>query len=308
VLAWVGLGRMLTSQASNPFEPNPNARHEAQAAIRRAFALNPNSPDAHFALGQYHNNVEQNYESCIDELETAERLGLRDAELYSSLGFVYLRMGQFDKAMDYLKESYLREPTSEAAIGAMTYSSTLLRRYEDADRYATRLIALDPSRPESYLAKVMTHFMWKGAADARTTLAETKEFVDPFDVLTGGHDGQGPGFWEFKLLDRSPDDLIKEYTSRFKPYIGPRYYTNLQMLYRQAGDSITSHAYFDSARIVIDSLIRLNQENQAPGLPEMTADLHTTLAMAATYAGENELALREGRAGMEALSIAECHL
>jgi len=70
----------------------------------------------------------------------------------------------------------------------------------------------------------------------------------------------------------------------------------------------TSRAYFDSLLTVIDSLIRLNQQNRAPGLPEMTADLHSSLAWSASRAGEHELALREGRAAMEALSISSCHL
>ena len=308
VLAWTGLGRMLIYKASNPYDPDPNARDEALTTIKHALALNPNAPEPHFAMGLYHNLVEQNYESCIDELERAERLGMRDGELYGQLGYVHARMGNFNKAAEYLKEGYLRDPTSEEALGTMAYASTLLRRYEEADRYAARLIALDPTRPQSYIARLLARFHWKGPAAARSVLKEAQQFVDPFDIMSGGHDGQGPDLWEYNLLDRSPDNLIETYKSRLKPGIGPQYYTNLQQLYKLAGDSVTSRAYFDSAHVVFDSLIRLNQQNLAPGLPEMTADLHSSLAMAASLAGENELALKEGRAAMEALSIAECHL
>lgn len=308
VLAWSGLAEMHLWHATDALEPTPGAREKALATIKHAMALDPNAPEPHYVMGGYYNAVEQDYESCIDELETAERLGMRNADLYSSLGYVYQRMGQFDKAMEYLKEGYLLEPTSEGALGALSSICTLLRRYEDADRYATRMIAMDPSKPASYVTKLTNRQIWKGSAGAREVLSEAKEFVDPFEILTGGPDGYGAGLWEFKLLDRTPADLINAYKSRYKSKIGPQYFMTLQILYKQAGDSASSYAYFDSARVVIDSLIRLNEATRAPDMPLMTADLHSTLSVSASYAGEHELAVKEGRAGMEALSISTCHL
>ncbi len=308
VLAWAGLGEMLIGHAVDALEPDPSARDKALATIKHALALDPNAPEPHYVMGGYHNAVEQDYESCIDELEKAERLGMRNAELYSALGYVYQRMGQFDKAMDYLKEGYLLDPTSEIALGNLSFSCTVLRRYEDADRYSTRMIAMDPSKPESYVPKLQARHLWRGSAGAREVLAEAKEFVDPFEVLTGGPEGYGPGLWEFNLLDRSPADLIDAYKSRYKSKIGPQYFTTLQILCKQAGDSVASYAYFDSARVVIDSLIRLNVATRAPDMPLMTADLHSSLSAAASIAGEHELAMKEGRAGTEALSISTCHL
>lgn len=308
VLAWAALGETQLWHAVDALEPTPGAREKALATIKHALALDPNAPEPHYVMGGYHNAVEQDYESCIDELETAERLGMRNADLYSSLGYVYQRMGQFDRAMDYLKEGYLLEPTSEGALGALSSSCTVLRRYEDADRYATRMIAMDPSKPESYVTKLTNRHLWKGSAGAREVLAEAKKFVDPFEVLTGGPEGYGPGLWEFRLLDRSPADLIDAYKSRYKSKIGPQYFITLQILYGQAGDSLASYAYFDSAHVVIDSLILLHEAARAPDMPLMTADLHSTLSVSASYAGEHELALKEGRAGMEALSISTCHL
>lgn len=308
VLAWSGLAEMHLWHATDALEPTPGAREKALATIKHAMALDPNAPEPHYVMGGYHNAVEQDYESCIDELETAERLGMRKAELYAALGYVYARMGQFEKSMDYCKEGYLLDPTTESSLGMMANSCMVLRRYEEADRYATRLIAMDPSKRESYGPKIEIQHRWKGSAGAREVLAEAKKHLDPFEIMAGGPEGHGMGLWEYKLLDRNPADLIDAYKARHTPKIGPEYFSTLQILSKQTGDSVVSRAYFDSVRVVIDSLIRLNEANRAPDMPLLTADLHSWLSNLASYAGEHELALKEGRAGMEALSISTCHL
>lgn len=85
----------------------------AEESARRALALNPVLPQAHFLLGEVELAREQARDAIAD-FEKERELNPLDGAVYERLGDAYIRMGDFDRAQQALDRAILLEPNTNA--------------------------------------------------------------------------------------------------------------------------------------------------------------------------------------------------
>jgi tetratricopeptide (TPR) repeat protein len=120
----------------------------AEESARKALALNPNLPQAHFLLGEI---ALANGKSAdaITELEKERDLNPLDGAVYERLGDAYIRTGDFDRAQQALDRALLLEPNTNAPF--ILLGKVLLKQQNSlmAKMYLERALQIDP---KNYMA------------------------------------------------------------------------------------------------------------------------------------------------------------
>lgn len=83
--------------------------------LRRLIALRPTHAHAFNALGYTLADRNERLEEARDLIENAHKLAPEDSYILDSLGWVYYRLGQNERALGYLQRAYLARPDSEIA-------------------------------------------------------------------------------------------------------------------------------------------------------------------------------------------------
>jgi len=83
--------------------------------LRRLIALRPTHAHAFNALGYTLADRNERLEEARDLIENAHKLAPEDSYILDSLGWVYYRLGQNERALGYLQRAHLARPDSEIA-------------------------------------------------------------------------------------------------------------------------------------------------------------------------------------------------
>lgn len=84
--------------------------------LRRVIELRPDYAHAYNALGYSLADRNQRLPEALKLIEKAHELAPDDAYILDSLGWVYYRLGDLDKAQKYLQQAYDAKPEAEVAI------------------------------------------------------------------------------------------------------------------------------------------------------------------------------------------------
>jgi serine/threonine-protein kinase len=161
------------------YDPTPERLSRVRAALDRALALDPQSPDAHLALGDYYAIVDQGPERVLEEYLSAARRRPNDSELATRIAWIRRSQGRFDEAMAELQRAFALDPRDVVLAEALGNTYRPLARYSEANRYYDIAIALAPDKSEAYAQKA-AGYMEQGRMDrARVTLESSPE-VDQF--------------------------------------------------------------------------------------------------------------------------------
>jgi TolB-like protein/tRNA A-37 threonylcarbamoyl transferase component Bud32 len=265
------------------YDPTPARvalqRTEAETALRLA----PTLPEAHMAMGVWHYYV-RDYEAALDELEVAARDLPNDATLVQLIGYVNRRMGNWSEVFAAVDRSAAIDPRNADVWGDLgAYSFQITHRYPEAARAYDRAIVLAPDVPDWATGRAWLFLEWQGELDSlRTVLA---------DLPPATRARREVSFWypELALWERQPDTLLglvregrsiaREDQRGYVP--GFLYAAWAQQL---RGDMAAAHAAFDSARLVVDSAVREQPEDER---------VHAALGYALAGLGDREGARRE---------------
>ncbi len=119
------------------------AVRKAQAALLQAIELDPDHADAHLLLGLGY--ARQNYHrEAFDTLYRATQLGRVDANVLAHLGISSTVLAEYDRAVDYLKQSLDLQP--DLILALYHYGDALLMadRADEALKPLERVIELSP--------------------------------------------------------------------------------------------------------------------------------------------------------------------
>ena len=97
---------------------NERADHmdEVERLLRQVIALNPDNAQAYNALGYTLADHNKRLSEALDLINQALDLAPNDPFILDSMGWVRFRMGQLDRAAEYLRRAYVQSP--QADIGA----------------------------------------------------------------------------------------------------------------------------------------------------------------------------------------------
>jgi serine/threonine-protein kinase len=143
-LAYAALSRSWWALGDITGEDVAEANRKARAAAERAVAEDPNSAEAHAALGQILVSVDRNARGAEAEYRRALELDPASAEPKIGLASVIGNFGQIEEAVELLQQAVQLEPLSTNAHFDLARLLTSLGRYDEAVRSVNKAIQLQP--------------------------------------------------------------------------------------------------------------------------------------------------------------------
>jgi serine/threonine protein kinase/Tfp pilus assembly protein PilF len=266
----------------------------ARKAVDRALELEPDLPEAHWALGNYYYHGHLDYDRALKEFAVARQKLPNDSDLLSGIGYVQRRQGKFEEALANLKRACELDPLSNIAVFEVGQSFVLMRNYPEAMRCYDRAISLAPDLPNAYNWKAWLCLLWEGSIEnARAVVEEAfKNISSPEEFRTG---------WLITLdvyegnYQKALDGLssLKSGDGEDQFYFIPKAMRYAE-IYRYMNDNELAKKYYDEARNILEAKIQEDPND---------ARFRSSLGIAYAGLGLKEDAIREGKKGIDLLPI-----
>ncbi|HEU5218331.1 MAG TPA: tetratricopeptide repeat protein, partial [Gemmatimonadales bacterium] len=270
------------------YDPSParaaRQREEAEAALRLA----PDLPQAHVAMGLAHFWGRREYRRALDEFAIALKVLPNDAKLWTLIGAVHRRLGNWDEVIAAFQRAAQLDPRDAEMFldqGGNTYD--LMHRYAEAVRAFDRALSLAPDLHLAAVQKGWAYVRWQGQLDTlRAVLSRT-----PSDAELGPGGSRVAQVVLLLYLERQADSLLRALmVSRVDVFEGVFFFVPRSLVagwaHHLRGDRLAARAEFDSARVLLDSVIK-----------ELPDDwrVHAARGLALTGLSRRDEALREAR-------------
>jgi len=263
----------------------------AKSALDRAMALDPDQPAVHQAYGLYYYWGFRDYETALEHFNLALQNQPNNSDIIFCIGYVQLPMGKWETAAANLSKAAELDPRSylSSAYAYLTYLN--MRNWAEAERFADRCIFIAPENDGSYPPKAEVYLLSKGDIEkARGVYQEALETVGP-GILAGVRS-------YIEILARNYQkalDIIEDEGFGYGYTLFGRYVTKA-IIYSYMGRPEQAAAYFDSARVHYEELIKNNLDDYL--VPQYTTP-HGNLGIAYAGLGRREEAIREGKRAVE---------
>ena len=270
------------------YDPSPQRLVRQREAAETALRLAPELPQAHVAMGLAHYWGRRDYRRALDEFNVALRGLPNDAWLWSLIGFINRRLGNWEEVDAAFEKSTQLDPRHANLffdLGGNTYHLT--RRYADAIAALNRALTLAPDLHAAAVFKGLVYLNWKGELDTLRAVLEQL----PSDAALGGLGTAREQRVVLLLRERNPDSLLALLGSaRDAVFEGYAFFlpTSLYAAWAHElrGDDVAAQAAFDSALLLLDSVLA--------ALPDDWR-IHAARGLALAGLGRRQEALREAR-------------
>ncbi|MBI3983185.1 MAG: protein kinase [Gemmatimonadetes bacterium] len=270
------------------YDPSPARaalqREEAEAALRLA----PDLPQAHVALGLVHFWGRRDYRGALDEFAIAREGLPNDARVWQLIGAVHRRLGNWSEVLAAFEKATRLNPRDAQlffGLGGLTYQT--LHRYADAVRAFDRALSLAPDLHGAAVEKGWTYVFWQGQLDTlRAVLSRL-----PRDTDLGFLGTRASQHVQLLKWERQGDSLLQVLKVVHVAVFQGQNFVLPASLYaawahQLHGNGPAARAAFDSARVLLDSVIR-----------ELPDDwrIHAARGLVLAGLGRRDEALREAR-------------
>lgn len=256
----------------------------ARCAADRAIELQPDLVEGHLARGYIFYHCDQNYDRALEEFKTALRGNPNNADLYSAIAAVQRRQGNLTEAADNFVISFTLDPRSHLMAFDVALTYGMMRRFDYADEYLDKTLALAPSVPLTYIYKAWIHIFQSG--DTASANVILKQAAGRADIASTQY------YW---WLSRIVEPNYNKTLATTRPGSDTAgYLLHRARLYRLLGRTVDEYQCSDSARQILEARIV-----DRPDDPRF----HSQLGLA--YAGlrEGDKALVHGQKAVELLPI-----
>jgi TolB-like protein/Flp pilus assembly protein TadD len=240
------------------YDPSPaqavRQREEAEAALRLA----PDLPQAHAAMGLAYFWGSRDYRRTLDEFAIALKGLPNDARLWMYTGAVHSRMGNWNETVAAFEKAAQLDPRDANlffSLGGSTYRVT--HRYAEAVSAYNRALTLAPDLHAAAISKGWVYVCWQGQLDTlRGILSRVPRDADL--VALGGATAQQV---QLLLWERRADTLLQILRLARSDVFEGQHFLLPSALYaawahQLRGDRPAARAAFDSARVLLDSVMR----------------------------------------------------
>lgn len=277
-------------------DPTPDRIVKAEAAVKTALRIRPDSAEAHFTLADYYFRCHRDYEHSLNELAIA-RPGLPNSTPFFILsGYINRRRNHWVEAENDFSTAVAHDPRNPNAYNLLADTYVLQRRFPEAVQVYDRVLVSGEQTPIVRYRQTSAGFFGTGdATEMRAVLAEAPDLdvggrQTPERVMLAMIDGN---YAEAeRLLAASPREDFQEIDFSF--YFPRAWYE--AMIARAKGDSVRARAAFSSARSVLEQRLRIKPEH---------ARTIAVLAQVDAGLGQKELALREAHHAVDLMPISE---
>jgi TolB-like protein/tetratricopeptide (TPR) repeat protein len=279
----------------------------ARYAIERAEALAPGESLTHVARGYYHYYGRREYDAALDAFARAEAISPGDPEALLPAGWTLRRPGRFEEALARFEAAHARDPRNwDNVLASLAQTKVVLRRFDEARQHAELGIAIAPDLAAGYSTLALIELMAAGDTAAAAVVierggAQTELLRILFDfpavsrILSGRYEAHARAATS-AVANRSGDLVNTTWFAQDLPL--PAYFLQKGRLLRALGDDAAARAHFDSARVVLEPLVR---QQPADVIWTAQGSLHSGLGVALAALGRREEAIRYGREGLDAV-------
>jgi TolB-like protein/Tfp pilus assembly protein PilF len=134
----------------------------AEAALKAAFRLQPDSGEAHLARAWNLYQGHLDYDGALAELEIARRTLPNDPRVFELIGNITRRQGKFEEALRYLERALELDPRRLDILQNTAGHYQLLRRYAESATMWDRALAIKPDDAKTKVDRASLELDWKG--------------------------------------------------------------------------------------------------------------------------------------------------
>src|SRR5262245_10734427 len=275
-------------------DPTPDRVLLAEAAVKAALRLRPDSPEAHFAQADFLFRCHRDYDGALQELAIA-RPGLpNDTAFFILSGYINRRRNNWHEAERDFDTAVALDPRNPNAYNLLADTYNLQRMSALAAQVYDRVLAAGERTPIVFCRRDLAVFHGTGdSTELRDVLAKNPEMdvgggQTPVRVLLALIDGN---FAEAeRVLAASPREDFQDIDYSF--YYPKAWFE--AMIARAKGDSARAIAAFSTARTIL--------ERRLVDKPEHARTI-AVLAQVDAGLGRKELAIREAQHAVDLMPI-----
>jgi eukaryotic-like serine/threonine-protein kinase len=288
-LGYVGLARAHLSYYWAGFDRTAGRLAKSKQAIDRAFALQPDLPDALGVLCMYYYWGFNDYVRALETLTNASKKLPNDSRILEVTGYIWRRQGKFDEAVEELKKAAAFDPRSAFIQGEIGNTLSQLGAYAEAERYLDQSIAMLPNQGLVYTIKADMYLRWHG--DIKRTREVLESAPSPFssqrrliqlDIFDRNY---------LAALERLSNIQQRAFVEHHELIPVAQLYG---LVYHAMDDTVRSRASFEAARAYLASEIVARPRDDR---------LHRSLAIVYAYLGRTVEAVREADSALSLMSL-----
>lgn len=241
------------------YDPSPERaarqREEAEAALR----LDPDLGQAHVAMGLAHYWGRLDYDQALEEFAIALEALPNDADSRARIGYVHRRLGNWNEVLEAFDKATQLDPRSADLFFDLGANSLLtMHRYTEAVTALDRAIHLAPDFHGAAIRRGLAYVLWRGHLD---TLRRALDKV-PRDADLGPLGTRDAQYIRLLLWERQADSVLRLLReTRAGAFDGVLFYLPSSLYaawaHQMRGDLPAARAAFDSARVFLDSVVRV---------------------------------------------------
>jgi serine/threonine protein kinase/Flp pilus assembly protein TadD len=161
--AYVEICKVHVNMYNNGIDRTPSRLLRAREAVDRAMEIDPQLPEAHFALGLYHYHGFSDYDRALKHLLIAAGGLPNDSTLQTWIAAVHRRRGNWDEAIAAYERAHELDPQSGLCNWALGITYLFVRRYEEAEPLLKQAIVLAPDVGSFHLWHQLNYLLWDGS-------------------------------------------------------------------------------------------------------------------------------------------------
>ncbi len=277
------------------YDRTPGRLEKAKAAADRALEIDPDLPEGYAALGSYYYTGRQDFEKALHYHSIAARGMPNSHEEIEAIAYIWRRQGLLEEALEYLEKAAVLAPGQYWYQMQMGITNVFLRRYEEADRQLVRSLELEPDQVASYTMRWLNELLWTGDISRSRSILESAPQARLNELA--------PGFYNQCMVERGPEGALEALgpMPERETYFFSRDLTIRSLLeglaYRMMGDTTMARARFDSARVILEEMARINGDDRI-----MESAIRSALGQAYAGLGRKDDAIREAEQALELVS------
>ncbi len=215
---------------------------QALAAVTKALQLDPQSAEAHLALGYIRNHYEWNWREGESEVQTAITINPSSSLAHRWYSYFLFETGRVNEAIDEDMRAVQFDPVNVSTMLSLAWRLQRVGRYEEAGRQAKSAVEIAPASPLPHLTLAENY---EAVGDVGRAAAEFERALVLRNDLRLLHVFRRTlpqrGFPEAKLVTEREDNLAQitrlQERERSGKYVSPAAYAECYARLRDKDDA-----------------------------------------------------------------------
>jgi TolB-like protein/Tfp pilus assembly protein PilF len=276
---------------SSGSDHTPARLEAAEAALRSATQLQPDSAETHLARAQHLYSALRDYKGALAELDIAKRDLPNDPRIPELTGYILRRQGKSEEGLRALEQAVELDPRNVALLQQISASYLFLRRYAEEAGALDRALQIAPDNIDLGAIRADVDLMWHADPGPECRFVERVRLERPASIPHVADNwfrcALAKRDWaaaEQALIALGDDPCWADGPIQLNHQFGEG------LLARAMHDEARAQKAFSGARVEQDQVVQ-KQKDYGPAL--------CVLGLIDAALGNKEAALQEGRRAIE---------